>query len=315
MTATQTRSIRVRPFQIGDLPQIAEIRNESIALSPDFYSMTVDRFRQAGDEQGMMSEILVAETSDEVVGYLHVYTDPALLSRGRINLDAIHVHPQHQRKGVGAKLLEEAIARGTEWGGRYLSIAIPARIEASQTFLLSHDFQLVRYFWKMLHTDLASLSDPRFPAGITTRTFIPGQDEGTLTELINACFANNWDFVPFTRQDLERWNAQSDFQPAGCSFALSQGREIGVATTLIDRQRLAQTHEDAARLFEFGVLPEFQGKGIGYQLLLTSAQFARKQGLSKLELVTDGHNHEAKHFYEHAGFQEKRAILVFHKSL
>ncbi|MNL53240.1 putative acetyltransferase [compost metagenome] len=76
-----------------------------------------------------------------------------------------------------------------------------------------------------------------------------------------------------------------------------------------------ETQEGAARIFEFGVLPEFRGKGIGYNILLKAAQFARAEELPALELIVDGLNDQAKAMYERVGFQQKRAILVFHKAI
>ncbi|MBO9542739.1 GNAT family N-acetyltransferase [bacterium] len=315
--AKHTGDIRIRKFEISDLPQVAEIRNASIAISPDFYSMTVDRVRPPSDASDLQltSEILVAEVNGAVRGYVHLYTDPSLMSQGRVNIDALHVHPDEQRSGVGTLLIKAAIQKGQEWGGRYLSIAIPAGVVSSQTFLLKHDFQLVRYFWKLRHADLADLPAPSLPEGFSFRSFRQGIDEDAFLGLLNAAFAEHWDFAPVNRGELERWKQRPDFNPRGSFFVTHDGRDVAVATVLIDRQMDAETHEGAARIFEFGVLPEFRGKALGYNILLKAAQFARDEELPALELIVDGHNDQAKAMYERVGFQQKRAILVFHKAI
>lgn len=318
METLSSSAARIRKFTIGDLPRVAEIRNASLAISPDFYSMTVDRIRSTGmtSEQPLTSEILVAERDGMVRGYIHIYTDPRLMeNRGRINIDAFHVHPEERRSGIGAMLLEAAEAKAREWQGRYLSIAIPAAVPTSQTFLIKHQFQLVRYFWKLRHAELAGLPQSALPGSLRFRSFRRGMDEDAYVELLNATFAEHWDFAPVTRPELESWNQRPDFDPRTCFFIVDGEREIAHLTVLVDPSRAEETHDMAARVFELGVHPDYRGKGLGYQLLLKAAEVCRDQELGALELVVDGQNDGAKGMYERMGFQEKRAILVFHKAL
>jgi mycothiol synthase len=310
-------ALQIRKFTIGDLPRVAEIRNASLAISPDFYSMTVDRIRSTGmtSELQLTSEILVAERDGVVRGYIHIYTDPHLMGLGRINIDAFHVHPEERRSGVGALLLEAAEAKAREWNGRYMSIAIPAAVETSQTFLIKHQFQLMRYFWKLRHAGLEGLPAAELPSNLRFRTFRRGMDEAAYVELLNTTFAEHWDFAPITQPELEEWNQRPDFDPRGSFFIVDGEREIAHITVLVDPKRFEETHDAAARVFELGVLPAYRGKGLGYQLLLKAAEFSRMHELNALELVVDGQNDGAKGMYEQMGFQEKRAILVFHKAL
>jgi mycothiol synthase len=310
-------AVQIRKFTIGDLPRVAEIRNASLAISPDFYSMTVDRIRSTGmtSELQLTSEIYVAERDGLVRGYIHIYTDPHLMGMGRINIDAFHVHPEERRSGIGTMLLEVAEAKAREWNGRYMSIAIPAAVETSQTFLIKHQFNLVRYFWKLRHAALEGLPSAGLPGNLRFRTFRRGMDEAAYVELLNATFAEHWDFAPITQPELEEWNQRPDFDPRGCFFIVDGEREIAHITVLVDPQRFEETHDAAARVFELGVLPEYRGKGLGYQLLLKASEFSREHELNALELVVDGQFDGAKGMYEQMGFQEKRAILVFHKVL
>lgn len=308
--------IRIRGFTIGDLPHVAEIRNASIAISPDFYAMTVDRVRSPAHaiNEELTSEILVAEIDGKVRGYLHLYTDPALMAQGRINIDGLHVHPECQRDGLGDQLLQAAMRRAQEWGGRYFSIAIPAGVVSSQTFLLKHGFTLVRHCWKLRHADLGMLPTPELPAGYGFRAFRQGVDEEGYVELLNVAMAEHWEFAPVNRVELERWRQRPDFNPRGCFFITHGPLDVAVATVLLDRS-LDDPGQSAARIFEFGVLPAHRGRRLGYQILLRAAELARELELPALELIVDGRNGQVKTMYERVGFQEKRALLVFHREL
>ena len=118
-------------FVLGDIPAIAEIRNASISISPDFFSMTVDRFRYDfyDEDVPMLSRIMVAEVGSEVVGFFHLYTDENQLQLGRVNLDSFHVHPDARNHGVGGALLTSAIETATS--SRFRSWSLRARCSST----------------------------------------------------------------------------------------------------------------------------------------------------------------------------------------
>ena len=311
--------MKIREFMLGDIPAIAAIRNASIEISPDFYSMTVDRVRPSSEAGAhpVTSEILVAEVDGQVEGYVHLYTDPGLLTQGRINIDAFHVLPGKQRSGLGGQLLEAALQKAREWQGRYLSIAIPEGIESSQNFLSKHGFQVVRHFFKMRHPDLDRIPEPSLPEGYRFRPFRQGIDEAAFVDLLNASFADHWDFAPVTTEELERWKQRPDFNPRGCFFVQSpEHLDVAVATVLVDRVQDDHIQSaSTARLFEFGVLGTHRNRGIGLAILLKAAEFARHEDIQELELVVDGEDAPARAMSERAGFLEKRGIVVYHHSL
>ena len=310
---------RIRRFELADLPRVAEIRNASVAISRDFYSMTVDRVRPPSEAGAhpVTSEILVAEVDGRVEGYVHLYTDPGLLTHGRINIDAFHVRPECQRTGLGSQLLQAAVEKAREWHGRYLSIAIPDGIASSREFLLKHGFNVVRTFFKLRHPELALLPAPELPEGYRFRAFRQGIDEAEFLRLLNTSFAEHWDFAPVTAEELERWKQRPDFNPKGCFFIQGpDGSDVAVATVLIDRPSEApDAGATPARLFEFGVLPAHRSRGLGRAILQKAAEFARHEELGERELVVDGEDGPARAMSERAGFLEKRSILVLHRPL
>ena len=64
-----------------------------------------------------------------------------------------------------------------------------------------------------------------------------------------------------------------------------------------------ETYRNEYHLANMGVLPEFQGRGIGSSLLEHAEQKARDARLKKCSLIVDTENPNAKRLYERFGYQ------------
>lgn len=314
---SDTSTLQLREFVLGDIPSIAAIRNASISISPDFYSMTVDRFRYDfyDEDVPMLSRIQVAELGGEVLGFYHLYTDENQLQLGRVNLDSFHVHPDARNHGVGSALLTSAIETATSWKARYISTAIPEESPRSVEFLQRHGFQQVREFYKMRLSDLRPDAESHFPPGFTLRTFQPGTDEEAFVEVFNAAFADHWDFIPLADWEVAKWNRRPAFNPKACFLLFDQAKLVGFTTVMYDPEQAMQTGEAVGRIFEMGVLPAYRRRNLGYTMLQAAIRYAQAQGFQALDLVTDVENEAGIQLYEKVGFQEKRATTVLHREL
>jgi mycothiol synthase len=307
----------LREFVLGDIPAIAAIRNASISISPDFYSMTVDRFRYDfyDEDVPMKSRIMVAEHEGRVAGFYHLYTDENLLARGRSNLDSIHVSPEARGKGIGTELMASIIETASEWGAGYVSTALPGDQPRSLEFLERLGFKRVRTFDKMRLTDLTADPVPELPAGYSLVTFVHGQDEEAFVAVFNQAFHDTWDFTPLKVSEVSRWNHRPSFNPRGC-FLLWQGDQlVGFTTVLFNPERAEQTGRVIGRIYEMGVLPSHRQHGLGYLLLRVAIRYAREQGFQGLDLVTDEASPAGKQLYAKVGFQEKRSSVVLHRDV
>lgn len=307
----------LREFLLGDIPAIAAIRNASVEISPDFYSMTVDRYRYDfyDADLPMKSKIMVAEVASRVAGFYHLYTDEHLLQRGRSNLDSVHVHPDMRSRGIGAQLLDSAAATAREWGATYISTAIPESDPRSLAFLERHDFTTVRTFDKMrLSLTKGATAPAVIPTGYSVRNFQPG-DETAFVTVFNAVFADHWDFVPVTAAEVAQWNRRPSFDTRGC-FLLFEGEAlVGFVTVLFNPERAEVTGKVVGRIFEMGVLPTLRRHGLGYVLLQVGLAYAAENGFVAVDLVTDAESDAGKQLYAKVGFEEKRSSLVLHRAI
>jgi ribosomal protein S18 acetylase RimI-like enzyme len=74
--------------------------------------------------------------------------------------------------------------------------------------------------------------------------------------------------------------------------------EIDITVKDMDRIR----HVGALTM---GVLPDFQGQGVGSKLLEESIRWSKAQGLTRLELFVFATNHKAQNIYQKFGFVEE----------
>ena len=87
----------------------------------------------------------------------------------------------------------------------------------------------------------------------------------------------------------------------GRVFVAREGERLAAMASLLYTVSTAEGGK--AALFEdLVVLPEFRGKGIGTALLRHVIDAARKEGLTRVTLLTDGGNKRAQALYRKCGF-------------
>jgi dTDP-4-amino-4,6-dideoxy-D-galactose acyltransferase len=62
-----------------------------------------------------------------------------------------------------------------------------------------------------------------------------------------------------------------------------------------------------------GVAPEYQGRGFGYQLVETAAEWFAEQGVRQERVVTYGRNIVSQRLYQRCGFRTRSVELWYHK--
>lgn len=105
-----------RPDDAGAITDVTVAAFKTLAISQHTEQFIVEALRAANG----LTVSLVAEMSGRVVG--HIAFSPVILSDGTPNwygLGPVSVLPEHQRKGIGTKLIEEGLSRlkGMNAGG------------------------------------------------------------------------------------------------------------------------------------------------------------------------------------------------------
>jgi GNAT superfamily N-acetyltransferase len=128
-----------------------------------------------------------------------------------------------------------------------------------------------------------------------------GADVEAMVELLGYLFKQERDFSPATtkqRRALEIILAQ----PAmGRLFVLTRGAKILGMVSLLFTISTAEGGK-AAWLEDLVVRPDHRDKGLGTRLLRAAVDWARKEGLTRITLLTDTDNAHARRLYMRHGF-------------
>lgn len=202
------------------------------------------------------------------------------------------VHPDHRGEGVGARLLEQALAEQDHPGLQAWSHADhPAAARLAE----AHGFERVRELWVMRR--LTSEELPVVPTldAAVIRPFEPG-DEDELIRVNGEAFADHPEQGAMDAGNLADRMAQSWYDPAGLLVAdAGDGHLVGFHWT-------KQHSPEVGEVYVVGVAPEAQGTGVGRALTLAGLEHMASRGVDEVILYVESDNEPAKAVYTKLGF-------------
>jgi len=310
-----TASVVIRTFRPGDEKKWLELIHAATDFAYDFFNRTpsLDALRMVIEHPQMDAahNLFFAQVSEQFVGYAELW---CATGQAR-TVGRVLVHPQWRRRGLGSALLKRIEQRARDVGGRYLDISVAAQQDAARQFLSARGFTIVHYSWQMFLPDVHSAPPPQWPAGYSTRTFVPGQDERTSVQIENESFQDHWEYVPVEIGEIEGFVRSPSFRADGVIYAVYQGQAVGECWNWIDDEYIAQSGEKRGEIWCLCVHPQHRRRGLGRALLLAGVQWLRQQGMASARLCVDGANERAKHLYESVGFVTQRTDIWYRKKL
>jgi mycothiol synthase len=306
----------IRNYRPGD--EAAWLR--LLQAAPDFDYLffnqpaSLDALRMVIEHPHMdaANNLFYAHSGNDFVGYAEVWC-----AIGHIRaVGRVLVHPRWRRRGLGRQLMGCIEHRAAAAGSEYLDVSIAAPQVVGRHFLEHHGYHVVHYGWHMALQAQIAAPPPRWPQGYDSRRFVPGQDEGIVVQLENACFHDHWEYRPVELGEIDGFVRSASFRPEGIIVALSANKVVGECWTRISSQQLAaESLEQRGDIVTLCVLPQHRGRGLGRALLLAGVRWLRQQGAACIYLGVDGANDRAKHLYESVGFVTQRTDVWYRQEL
>jgi mycothiol synthase len=242
-------------------------------------------------------------SGDRLAGYAHLDTTDAVEGASA----ELAVHPDERGKGYGRSLVESAMANTTD--RTRLRLWAHGMTSGAADLARSLGFKRERVLWQMRRSLFAPVPEPHWPARVTIRTFVIGQDEQSWLEVNNRAFANMPDQGHWTLDELEMREKEPWFDPDGFFLAERDGALVGFHWTKVHGHE--QDHEPIGEVYVVGVDPSMQGRGLGPALTLRGLQHLRARGLPQCMLYVDENNTNAIRTYERLGFAKWDVDVCF----
>ena len=134
------------------------------------------------------------------------------------------------------------------------------------------------------------------PATVSTRSFVPGQDEEAWLAVNNRAFASHpeqghWELDEIRRREREPW-----FDPDGFLLHEEDGKLAAFCWTKI------HDNPPMGEIYVIAVDPAYGGRGLGRQLTVAGLDYLAGRGLTVGMLYVDAANTVARGLYADLGF-------------
>ncbi|MFF2061645.1 mycothiol synthase [Streptomyces sp. NPDC058200] len=251
---------------------------------------------RGGHREGVRHFLLSVD--GELVGYGQLEdTDPVEAPAAELVIDPARRGRGHGR-ALGTALLGASGKRLRVWahGGK------SAARHLAQVLGLTL-FRELRQLRRPLKP--AAITEPVLPAGVTVRTFVPGQDDSAWLAVNAAAFAHHPEQGTLTQRDLDDRKAEPWFDPKGFFLAERAGELIGFHWTKVHAE------EQLGEVYVVGISPDAQGGGLGKALTAIGLRHLASQGLPTAMLYVDADNTAAVTVYERLGFSTHEVDLMY----
>jgi ribosomal protein S18 acetylase RimI-like enzyme len=253
-------------------------------------------------------DLFIAEEGDKISGLLLIFSEFRIR---RIVLNCF-IHPNFPYEKVASALWEKGISRCREMDGDKIHVSLHENFSAGRIFFAESGFAPVR-----VHVELErDLKEPLiFNKGpeIGDVTHFGEGDEPLLADIQNRIFTGSWGFSPNSAQEIEYYLDLTQCRVSDVLWLKDGDNSIGYLWAH------ASIGEDSAfkkgRIHMFGIVPEYQGRGLGKKLLSIGLGDLRDKEFKSVELTVDEANPPAFALYESSGFKEKFTSLWYEKSL
>jgi mycothiol synthase len=245
-----------------------------------------------GGREGFAGFVAREPARHRVIGYAQV-------SRGNETSWAIEyvIHPNWRKEaGLRTDLVTAAMSEIASSGGGHVHLWVPKPTEVDDEVATSVGLTRGRDLLQMRR----ALPYEGKSSIITTRPFRPGEDEELWLDVNNRAFRSHpeqgsWDLHTIAERESQPW-----FDPQGFLLHELDGELAGFCWTKIQEEE----GEMMGEIYVIAVNPDFQGRGLGKQLVIAGLEYLEGAGMPTAMLYVDRDNREARGLYFALGFSD-----------
>ncbi|MBN1678918.1 MAG: GNAT family N-acetyltransferase [Anaerolineae bacterium] len=231
------------------------------------------------------------------------------------------VHPDHATPAIGHYLagwLNTRLADQTSAHNRTLLLNSGADAvtgDAVREVLKGYGYRLTASMIYMGILLDAPPDHPEQPAGITLRTYAPGDDRRAVQDMLQEAFAGVRHDVPgAVRQWMRQALRHTDFDPALWFLATTVTGSTETITGAALCSIRCRDGQNQGWISELGVHPAWRRRGIGQALLREAFGAFYARGINTIGLQVDANNPTGAHqLYARAGMVVTRRFYTFER--
>jgi mycothiol synthase len=249
---------------------------------------------------------ILASDDGQPVGYAHMAPSDTLADPHVVA--AIVVHPDHRAGSTVARALLEAVVHEATTAHARVVLWVNGADEPFDALAASVGLRRVSEQFQM-RVPLPLPESPKWPPGITVRSFVPGHDDADWLRVNNRAFDNHPDQGGWAEATLQRRLAEPWFDPNGFLLAVDPDGLAGFCWT-----KVHDTEPDGplGEIYVIGVDPDRQGIGLGRALTVGGLDYlARDRHCPTGMLYVDGANPPALGLYRALGFVVHRTDRAY----
>ncbi len=273
---------------------------DAAAKADGFRAIGEDREAELahGNREGFAGLIAVDRESDQPVGYAHLSGQQGAWALAYV------VEPLHRghRETVAADLVRRALDVVGEEGGGQVQVWVSKPGQEDDDIATANGLVTGRELYQMRRP---------LPVGepweLETRPFRPGIDDQAWLATNNRAFAWHPEQGGWTEAALRAREAEPWFDPEGFLLHEEHGRLAGFCWTKVH----AEEHPPLGEIYVIAVDPDWQGTGLGRQLVLAGLDHLASRGLTIGMLYVEASNRPALSLYTDLGFQVAHVDRVY----
>ncbi|HEV7525507.1 MAG TPA: mycothiol synthase [Acidimicrobiia bacterium] len=218
------------------------------------------------------------------------------------------IAPGSRAAGTRPLLVAAAVRHVAARGGGRLVLWVLGATADDDSDLAAVGLHPARDLYEMRVT-LPVAGEPKWPAGVSVRTFDPATDTQAWLEVNNRAFAGHAEQGGWTASTLERRLAEPWFDPTLFLVAFDADGMVGY-----DWLKVHEPHDLDPRLGEIyviGVDPRAQGSGLGRALAIAGLHAIHDRGIGTGMLFSAADNEPALKLYGALGFTVHRVDRAY----